>query len=143
MSREVKRVALDFKWHQRTDWPGYQHPLLEHSHCPVCDGEDEECEYGKWSDEYYICIHPTLYDAVTSWERIDPPPGDGFQLWQTVSEGSPVSPVCKTLDELTAWMERNNYSKWAVQWVSDGKTWLPSGMGFSNQLSFVQDYDSN
>lgn len=42
-----------------------------------------------------------------SWERIEPPKGEGFQLWETTSEGSPSSPVFKTLDELCEWCEKN------------------------------------
>lgn len=41
------------------------------------------------------------------WRPTEPPQGDGFQLWETTSEGSPVSPVFKTLDELCAWCETN------------------------------------
>lgn len=36
-----------------------------------------------------------------------PPKGDGFQLWETTTEGSPVSPVFETLDELCEWCESN------------------------------------
>lgn len=37
------------------------------------------------------------------WEPQEPPSGDGFQLWETTTEGSPVSPVFKSLDELATW----------------------------------------
>lgn len=40
-------------------------------------------------------------------EQYDPPTGDGFQLWETTSEGSPQSPVFATLEELCAWCEDN------------------------------------
>lgn len=36
-----------------------------------------------------------------------PPTGDGYQLWETVSEGSPISPVFATPEELATWMTRN------------------------------------
>lgn len=38
------------------------------------------------------------------WKPTDPPAGDGWQLWSTISEGTPVSPVFPTSDELVAWM---------------------------------------
>jgi hypothetical protein len=48
------------------------------------------------------------YMASTAWRskrehqmRID---HYGWQLYETVSEGSPLSPVCATKDELAAWM---------------------------------------
>jgi len=33
--------------------------------------------------------------------------GDGFQLWSTTSEGSPISPVFESLDELCEWASEN------------------------------------
>lgn len=39
-------------------------------------------------------------------ESEDPPEGSGWQLWETVSEGSPVSPVFTTPEELAAWMSQ-------------------------------------
>ena len=52
-----------------------------------------------------------LYDA---WEAMDTEPqkGEGWQMWETVSEGSPVSPVCRTTEELARYMELN---PWSIQ----------------------------
>jgi hypothetical protein len=41
------------------------------------------------------------------WKGEGPPAGDGYQLWSTTSEGSPVSPVFASLDALCAWAEDN------------------------------------
>lgn len=41
------------------------------------------------------------------WKSIDPPTGDGFQLWETTSEGSPSSPVFDNMDKLAKWCEKN------------------------------------
>lgn len=38
---------------------------------------------------------------------IDPPKGEGFQLWETITEGSPLSPVFDTPEELTKWLADN------------------------------------
>jgi hypothetical protein len=46
----------------------------------------------------------SLYE---SWKAEDPPVGEGYQLWETTSEGSPQSPVFETLDALCAWCEKN------------------------------------
>ena len=53
--------------------------------CPVCQGHAR---------------HPDDLEAAEAWECTEPPEGDGFQLWETTSEGSPISPVFATLDEL-------------------------------------------
>jgi hypothetical protein len=38
---------------------------------------------------------------------LEPPRGEGYQMWETTSEGSPQSPVFKTLDELAEWCAKN------------------------------------
>jgi hypothetical protein len=60
--------------------------------CPVCKGS---------------AIHPDDYEAHEAWEGTDPPEGDGYQLWETTSEGSPISPVFATLDELCTYAADN------------------------------------
>lgn len=45
-----------------------------------------------------------------AWERTDPPEGEGWQLWQTVSEGGPISPVFATAEELAEWMASPAYT---------------------------------
>jgi len=38
---------------------------------------------------------------------IEPPKGDGYQCWETTSEGAPISPVFKTFDKLCEWLADN------------------------------------
>jgi hypothetical protein len=45
--------------------------------------------------------------AADMWQDKEPPTGPGFQLWETTSEGSPISPVFPTLDALCTWLEPN------------------------------------
>ena len=63
--------------------------------CPLCDGVGH-----LWCD-------PKYEDLYENWEPIEPPIGDGFQLWEDVTEGSPVSPVFASLDELAEWAAEN------------------------------------
>jgi len=60
--------------------------------CPVCDGDG---------------VHPDHKDKYEAWEPAQPPTGEGFQLWETTSEGSPISPVFKTLRELCEYAATN------------------------------------
>ena len=63
--------------------------------CPVCNGEGI-----MWfSDE--------IKEKAENFKGYDPPEVEGFQLWETTSEGSPTSPVFKTLEELCEWCEKN------------------------------------
>jgi len=50
--------------------------------------------------------------------KYNPPSGIGYQLWETTSEGSPMSPVFSTLDELCEWCEYNNASIFANDTMS-------------------------
>lgn len=61
------------------------------SKCSLCKGTGE-----RWAS-------PELKKAHEEWRPTEPPEGPGFQLWETVSEGSPVSPVFESLDALCAW----------------------------------------
>ncbi len=41
------------------------------------------------------------------WTNVEPPAGEGYQLWETTSEGSPQSPVFATLGEVCEWAALN------------------------------------
>lgn len=60
--------------------------------CPTCKGH---------------CVDPETYEAWEAWEKSEPPTGDGYQLWEDITEGSPQSPVFATLQELCAWCEEH------------------------------------
>lgn len=59
--------------------------------CAHCNGEGEF-----WPSE-------EVKAQAEAWTPSEPPEGEGYQLWETTSEGSPQSPVFATLDELCAW----------------------------------------
>jgi hypothetical protein len=65
------------------------------SSCPHCNGSGKV-----WQTEEVHRLHE-------EWERIEPPTGDGYQLWETTSEGSPQSPVFATFEELCEWCAEN------------------------------------
>lgn len=64
--------------------------------CPACKGEG------------------VVQDAeAEAWEPTDPPTGEGWQMWETVSEGSPVTPAFATSDELVNHMVGRMGYNWA------------------------------
>ena len=96
MGRTVKRVPLDFDWPINKTWYGY---LI--NKCV----EDSCCE---------DCIHFARLKNIplTSYkcpfiEALEPPTGPGYQLWENTSEGSPMSPVFETKEQLALWCEHN------------------------------------
>jgi len=69
--------------------------------CPVCKGEG------------VIWFSDEIKERSEKWyenERYNPPTGEGWQLWETVSEGSPISPVFATADELINYLVKDGYS---------------------------------
>jgi hypothetical protein len=60
--------------------------------CPECDGHGS------------IEAYPGQRDDAENWEHDEPPTGEGWQLWETTSEGSPVSPVFETDRDLARWL---------------------------------------
>lgn len=99
--------------------------------CPTCNGEGSLERYAGQRSE------------AEAWERTEPPTGTGWQLWETVSEGSPISPVFPTADHLAQWMSdpaRGNDwvphetaakfidAGWAPMAVADSTTGLTTGI---------------
>lgn len=64
-----------------------------------------------------------------TWTRTEPPTGEGWQLWETVSEGSPVSPVFATAEELARWLTTG---------VGTGTPNHPNPMPISAARKFVE-----
>lgn len=66
-------------------------------------GKPVECMYcdGHGSFEAY----PGQRAEAEAWEPTEPPVGAGYQLWETVSEGSPQSPVFAKPKNLANWIK--------------------------------------
>jgi len=110
MGREVRRVALGFRWPLHQVWDGYVNPY----------DEDE----------------PEKFNA---WFPIEPPEGDGWQVWETVSDGSPISPVCGTPEELAQWLVDNRASTFGSETASY-ETWLKfiTGPGWAPSMIMTE-----
>lgn len=91
--------------------------------CGECEGEGSH-----WPS-------PEAKAAYDAWEREEPPTGDGYQIWETVSEGSPISPPFSTEEDLARHMattkwgadEGTSYSTW-LNFIR-GPGWAPSMIG--------------
>ena len=77
--------------------------------CATCEGEG--------------CIWPSseAKKAYEDWQSYEPPAGEGFQIWETVSEGSPISPVFSTARDL-AWHMAT--TKWGNDPGTSFETWM-------------------
>jgi hypothetical protein len=88
--------------------------------CPTCQGHASIEKYEGQRAE------------AEAWEPTDPPEGEGWQLWETVSEGSPISPVFATAEELASWMSSPAYTWGAVKEDADRPT-------YETALRFIQE----
>lgn len=90
------------------------------STCAACGGSGE-----KWESE-------EARKLADEWEPEEPPGGPGYQVWETVSEGSPISPVFGTPEELADWLgEHEPDTATREQWLAwiKGPGWAPSFVG--------------
>lgn len=132
MGRELKRVPMNFNYQKHSVWYGF---YLEVSTC-MGDKHCEQCREMARIKEIpmtsYGCPDYDKYLAEPLGklkELLAPPAGDGYQLWETTSEGSPVSPVFATLDELCEWCEKNatTFGSWKAS-KSEWKEMLSNDM---------------
>jgi hypothetical protein len=75
---------------------------------------------------------------ASKWKSIKPPKGEWWQLWETASEGSPISPAFETPEELAAWINPADPAA-SFEWVT-GAGWAPSMTVVGGVLATSSDY---
>lgn len=80
--------------------------------------------------------HPKAKRLYERWKGYEPPTGDGFQLWTTTTEGSPMTPVFDSLEKLCEYCEKEKVSVFGsstaskedwMQMLSDGLVYHKEG----------------
>ena len=104
MSREVRKVSKD--WSHTKDESGEYIPLLEE--LPFLMGDEiEEGFRDGWlhgkAPEYDYNIMPLFEEGEAT----------HLQMYQTTSEGTPISPVMESAEELAHWLADNKASSFA------------------------------
>ena len=124
MGREIRRVPAD-----------WQHPVGEDGrYIPLLDKTYEEAlkeyELDLASDPEWAfirdedCYRPAFASEATH-----------YQIYETVTEGKPCSPVFETLGEMVEWLVLSGYSRRAVQnFANNG--WVPSYTRTSNRALY-------
>jgi hypothetical protein len=132
MGREVKRVPLDFDWPLEKTWEGYLSPYSEYwRECPFCNGIglNRITSSGRYCEccggDGGIWLTPEWKAKDDAWEPTDPPIGEGWQVWEIVSEGSPVSPVFATKEALVDYLVSEGHMRSSSQAFADAG-WAPS-----------------
>ncbi len=160
MGREIRRVP-----------PNWQHPLKESCpHYPTCDQMCYQPKYeqniddalNEWLKDFDRVragnmddFEKTCYASLAEWIKDNPPPdldyyvnykkeeATWYQVYQTVSEGSPVTPPFATQEELIDYLVENGdfwdqerakrdgykfegYSRNVAEKFVMGSGWVPS-----------------
>lgn len=86
---------------------GMGHDGCNHGICVAarCQREGVPLMCARCAGSGRVWPSPEIEQKYEDWRKEDPPTGDGYQLWENCSEGSPVSPVFETIDALCAWAE--------------------------------------
>ena len=84
-------------------------------------GENGLCEHCGGSGE--IWLNEKYKKMAEEWVKTEPPKGDWYQMWETTSEGSPLSPAFKTKEELARWLVDNKASSFGSS-ISTYEQWM-------------------
>ncbi len=133
MGREIRRVPEN--WKHPKDEDGKYKPMVDYDFTKTkVDWEEElagwyeeqqEFENGKEFGDMYSKKNGFTY---TEWAGEPPSPpnpdkfmpkGEWYQLYEDVSEGTPISPPFETEQELVDWLTKNK-DFWGTQWSKEG-----------------------
>ncbi|MDY6957649.1 MAG: hypothetical protein SVK08_00695 [Halobacteriota archaeon] len=128
MSREVRMVPANWE-HPKTEDGRYQ-PMHNESYKQALMKWVKG--WFKWQKGFYEDINHDWLPKKTDWNEITytewegPPPNEEYympeikaedrthyQMYETCSEGTPISPVMETAEELAQWLVDNNASAFA------------------------------
>ena len=81
---------------------------------------------------------PEIEAAYKAWTKTEPPAGEGYQLWSTTTEGSPMSPVFATIEALCEWCADNATTFGSARAsVDEWRSMLDAGFVFHRQGNMV------
>jgi len=88
------------------------------------DGKTTTCEHCEGEGNYWDSLeNQKLCDE---WRQTEPPVGEAYQIWETVSEGSPISPPFADPKDLAEYM---SHTRWGGDKGTPAETWLKFILG--------------
>lgn len=141
MGREVRRVPAN--WEHPTDFRGNPKPLYDHSFAEAWSDWEREWKewqagnkrsYAKGGPEFIPHDEDRGIAAFCDWHGHPPAPNNyrpawteaertHLQMYENTTEGTPISPVMPTAEELAHWLADNNASAFGGQGASY-ESWL-------------------
>jgi hypothetical protein len=120
MYDEDYESAIQQWWDERQQWKAGTHQYQSEGTYEAFAGRSPDPDYYRpaWADEE--CTH--------------------FQVYETVSEGTPVSPVFASREEIATWLvNEKGYSREAAEGFAE-TGWAPSGASFQGR--FYRDIEA-
>jgi hypothetical protein len=84
-----------------------------------------------------------------AWRSKEPPGGEGWQMWETTSKGSPMSPVFATPEELAKWLSDSGASSFGSdtatydQWLAMiGAGWAMSAVNMNDGRGLISGVEA-
>lgn len=125
MGREVRRVPADWQHPKYEPWEGRQ------GYKPLYDGDD----YQSAHDGFLEKLKEEGLQAAIDWHGSAPDENDYMPRWkpeerthlmmyETTSEGTPISPAFETPEELARWLADNGASSFGRS-TATYEQWLP------------------
>ena len=134
MGREIRMVPPD--WEHPKDFEGHYKPLYDRSYQKVAEKwQQDYLDFLKDPEEQAKAVEDG-YPFFWEWDGMPPDreyyrpdwPGGtatAYQIYETVSEGTPVSPVFDTEPEIVTWLIEQGHSEYAASEFVKQK-WAPS-----------------
>lgn len=91
-----------------------------------CDGADRELEYWEWYGS------PPDRQYYRPWNDED---ATWFQVWETVSEGTPITPPFKTQSELVEYLVNSGDFWQQKRWAQGDRFMQPEPPGYSREAA--------
>lgn len=128
MGREIRQVPPD--WEHPVNGAGHFQPMFDRTHLKAICGHivDSLPWYVRHPVHFaeWLNMWPDKAYHRPCWRKGE---ATCHQVYETVSEGTPTSPVFETLDEVEGWLVEQGHSKHAAK-VFCERRWAPSFMMF-------------
>lgn len=132
MSREVRRVPMD--WQHPTEWrpiwdPAQRRARMQHVFKPLL-GRSYAQDAAAYADrpEDFEDDPPDPTDYMPEFNDVDPDTL-GYCMYESVTEGTPISPVFQTPEELAHWLADTEASAMGLDHPTTYERWLAVARG--------------
>lgn len=132
MARKLMRVALDWNDYEINQvWEGYCPDvetfqklfgdkykfMYDYNHVrDICQNCNKNCGECSENASYCLWYNPDNKDL---WYK-EVPEGEGYQLWSTTTEGTPMTPVFEKLEDLCEYCEKEKVTVFAdEEWTKE------------------------